>query len=1222
MIRALIFAGVCLFTTVTGAAALGTKSLLTDAATPGVVGLARAGVVAPIIASGNDWPGVLRAAQDLQADVERVTGRKPVFRTGEPAAAPAVVLIGTVGKSSLIDGLIKTGKLNVEAIRGQWEAFVIETVEHPLPGVDRALVIAGSDKRGTIYGIYEISQQIGVSPWYWWADVPAGHRDTLSIKPTRLVVAGPAVKYRGIFLNDEAPDLTNWVRAKFGNVSPQANLNAPANIANYGHEFYTKLFELMLRLRANYLWPAMWNNAFNEDDPANARLADVYGIVMGTSHQEPMLRAQKEWDWRNVKTIGTWNYAKHPDVLENFWREGVRRNRNFESIITLGLRGANDTEMAPGGPEANRALLEKIVGVQRDILRAEVNPAITQVPQLWCLYKEVQEFYEHGMRAPDDVTLLWAEDNWGNLRRLPTGAERSRPGGAGIYYHFDYHGGPRSYQWLNTSPIPKIWDQLSLAKQYGADRIWIVNVGHFKGYEFPLEYFLSLAWDTNRWTNENLGDFTRAWATREFGAEQANDIADVMAKYSKYNGRRKPEMLAPDTYSLTDYREAETVVADYQVIGTKAEEIAKALPAAKQAAFHQLVLFPAKASALVNKLYLAAGRNALYAKQDRASTASQAVETRKLFQQYLDLAGHYNGDFAGGKWAHFMDQPVLGYTTWRDPPKNNLDHLKLVEPVVPEGAALGVAIEGTEAAVPTGVSLPKFDSLNRQRSFIEVFNRGKTPFDFTATASAPWIKLSATERSLRYDQRLWVDIDWSKVPTGTTTGTITIRGAGSDVAVRVEAFNPAEVSRDNLVGFSEGQGVVSIEPEHYSKRTESGANRWMKIEDYGRTLSGMRAVGPVDTPSATPGKDSPSLEYRMYLFTTGPVEVTAITAPTLNFVPDRGVRYAVSFDDEAPQVVTLVPQGYQAQNRNPAWEKSVGDNAHYGRSKHTIAQPGYHTLRVWMVDPAVVMQKLIVDLGGLKPSYLGPPESFRGLVSVRPAADQPVMRSDRNSHLAHIELLAKARAGGISVYFLGDSITRRWGATDYPDFLAHWKKNFHGWNAGDFGWGADNTQNMLWRVQQGELDGVNPKVIVLLAGTNNVGKEPGDDAKVADVTRGIAALVNLCREKAPAATVILMGILPRNDGPVVPTINRINANLAKLADGKTVRYLNINDRLVDASGKLFDGMTVDQLHLSLMGYQVWADALKPVLTELLGPPVATDTAPPPTGDPSAKPRNI
>jgi len=953
------------------------EQIVTDAPVEGGFALVRKDAAAPIFADGAEWPGVLRAARDLQADVERVTGTKPVFATGQPKTMPVALLIGTVGKSALIDRLVDSGKLNVDAIRGRWEAFLVQVVEHPLPGLDRGLIIAGSDKRGTIYGIYELSQQIGVSPWHWWADVPARRQAELFVRPAGLVDTGPSVKYRGIFLNDEAPDLTNWVRAKFGNVTPKANPNAPANVANYGHEFYTKLFEVMLRLRANYLWPAMWNNAFNEDDPENARLADEYGIVMGTSHQEPMLRAQKEWDWRYQKTLGSWNYAKHPDVLENFWREGVRRNRNYESLVTMGLRGANDTEMAPGGPAANRALLEHIVDVQRDILRAEVNPDITKVPQVWCLYKEVQEFYDAGMRVPDDVTLLWAEDNWGDLRRLPAAAERGRSGGAGIYYHFDYHGGPRSYQWINTNPLPKIWDQMSMAKEYGADRVWIVNVGHFKGYELPLEYFLSLAWNTGRWGPDDCTTFTRRWVAREFGSQHAAAIADILAKYAKYNGRRKPELLAPDTYSLTDYREAETVVDDYRAIAIQAEEIARALPENRRDAFYQLVLFPTKASALVNELYLAAGRNALYAKQGRASAGAQAVEVRRLFRQFLDLMGHYNGDFAGGKWAHFMDQPVLGYTTWRDPPKNNLDHLKLVEPVVPEAAALGVAVEGSAAAADGEARLPQFDAFNRSRHYVDVFNRGKVPLEFTVTVDAPWIQLSATGGSLGADQRLWVSIDWAKVPAGTAAGTVKIAGAGSEVLVKIEAVNPTAITRDTLEGFVEANGYVSIEPEHYTRATEAGANRWFRIGDYGRTLSGMKAWGPVDAPSATPGKDAPCLEYRMYLFTPGEATVTAITAPTLNFIPDRGVRYAVSFDDEAPQIVTLVPAGWKAVREGQRdWEKSVADNAHVGRSKHAIAQPGYHTLKIWMIDPAVVMQKLIVDLGGLKPSYLGPPESF------------------------------------------------------------------------------------------------------------------------------------------------------------------------------------------------------------------------------------------------------
>ncbi len=961
-------------------AALGEPSLRADAADGGAVVLAQAGVVAPLIASSDDWPGVRRAAGDLQADLERVTGHKPAFLATPPSVASDVILAGTVGHSALIDDLVRRGLLNVDALRGQWEAFVIETVEKPLPGVERALVIAGSDKRGTIYGLYEVSQQIGVSPWYWWADVTPEHRDFLAIKAGRFLSGSPAVKYRGIFLNDEAPDLTNWVRAKFGTAPVSANPPVPAGIANYNHEFYARIFEVMLRLRANYLWPAMWNNAFNEDDPDNARLADEYGVVMGTSHQEPMLRAQKEWDRRYLRTSGTWNYAKQPDLLENFWREGVRRNKNFESIVTLGLRGANDTEMAPGGPAANQALLEKIVDRQRGILHEEINPDLTKVPQLWCLYKEVQDFYEAGMRAPDDVTLLWAEDNWGDLRRLPTAAERTRSGGAGVYYHFDYHGSPRSYQWINTSPLPKIWEQMSLAAEYGADRIWIVNVGHFKGYEIPTEFFLNLAWNPRRWNGANLDEFGRQWAAREFGPEHATEIAGIVARTAKFNGRRKPELLAPDTYSLVNYREAETVVADFKSVAAQAERLSDGLPVTKRDAFYELVQFPARAGALVNELYLAAGQNALYAAQGRASANDRAAVVRSLFQTDLNLMANFNGPFAGGRWAHFMDQTHLGYTTWRDPRANSLDAIKLVAVEPPPAAALGVAIEGLPSAWPGAsepAALPQFDSLNRQRYYVEVFNRGQAAFDFTAASSAPWIILSATHGRVGADQRLWVTVDWERAPAGTTGGRVTVAGAGTVVVVGVQ-LSKAAVTRDALVGFAEDAGYVAIEPEHFTKQTECGPNRWVRIADYGRTLSGMRAEAPVDAPATVPGKDSPCLEYRMHLSKAGLAQVTAITAPTLNFIPGRAVRYAVSFDDEEPQIVTLVPAGYRAQNGNHAWEKSVSDNAHQGQSRHAMAASGEHVLKIWMIDPGVVIQKILVDLGGLRPSYLGPPETFRG----------------------------------------------------------------------------------------------------------------------------------------------------------------------------------------------------------------------------------------------------
>src|SRR6266478_5157804 len=761
----------------------------------GEFSLVAGNAVATLYVDSADFPGVIRAAGDLQADIQRVTNRNALTAHDEKGLGSNAIIVGTIGKSKIIDQLIRDRKIDANLFAGKWEAFLIQVVPNPLPGVASAVVIAGSDKRGTIFGIYDLSDQIGVSPWYWWADVPVQHHDELFVKPGIHVQGPPAVKYRGIFLSDEAPSLTGWVKEKYG---------------QYNHEFYTKVFELLLRLKANYLWPAMWNNAFNEDDPLNAPLADEYGIVMGTSHHEPMLRAQQEWK-RHGK--GPWDYSKNAEVLTEFWSQGIERNKKYESIITLGMRGDGDLPMSES---ANIALLEKIVADQRKIIADRVNADLSKVPQDWALYKEVQEYYEKGMRVPDDVTLLWCDDNWGNLRRLPTPEERKRSGGAGIYYHFDYVGDPRSYKWLNTISIAKIWEQMNLAYHYGADRIWIVNVGDLKPMEFPMEFFLTLAWHPEKWHKEKISEFTRLWVERQFGPEFAPEIADVLSKYTKYNGRRKPELLEPSTFSLVDYREADSVFADFQAAVAKAEEIYAKLRQNQRDAFFELVLYPTKASAIVTELYITAARNQLYASQGRASANELAAAARALFQADADLSAHYNHTLAHGKWDHMMDQTHIGYIFWNQPPVNAMP--KVTEIEVPAPAQLGVAIEGSASAWPGSPgepSLPPFDLFNQQRRYIDIFNRGREPFVFSATTSVPWIVLSESQGTIEKERRVWVSVDWSKAPLGSSNGTVKIAGAGSEIIVMVDAFHPKEPERDSLDGFVESNGYVSIESVHY-----------------------------------------------------------------------------------------------------------------------------------------------------------------------------------------------------------------------------------------------------------------------------------------------------------------------------------------------------------------------------------------------------------------------
>lgn len=944
------------------------ENLVSRTAQPGAFPLVAAERAEPLCYDLDDHKGVIRAIGDLQTDIERVTGKRPELSTGGSASGYSVI-IGTLGRSKMIDSLVASGKLDVADVRGKWESFVTATVAKPLPGIDQALVIAGSDKRGTIYGIYELSEQIGVSPWYWWADVPVKKHNEVYILPGRYTSGEPAVKYRGIFINDEEPCFGPWAREKFGGVNSK---------------MYSRMFELILRLRGNYLWPAMWGKAFNEDDPENPRLADEYGIVMGTSHHEPMTRAQAEWTkHRSRFGNGQWNYATNEEGLRKFWDEGIRRNKDYESVVTIGMRGDGDEPMVRGGDmAANVRLLENIVADQRKMLAEILNPDVKQVPQLWALYKEVADYYDHGMKVPDDVTLLWCDDNWGNIRRLPTSQERERTGRAGIYYHFDYVGSPRSYKWTNTNPLPKIWEQMNMAYAYGADRLWVVNVGDLKPMELPIEFFLRMAWNPKAMTKERIEVFTRKWAEREFGPEYAESIADIVSKYAKFNGWRKPELLEPNTFSLVHYREAERVSAAWRAITAAAERINEQMPPESRDAFFQLVLYPIKASGTVAELYIATGRNRLYAAQGRVSANAQAERVRQLFRQDQELTDAYH-QLNGGKWNHMMAQTRIGYTSWRDPQTNIMPRLNEVTPSQSE--SLGVAIEGSESAWPRESNpavLPPFDSLNRQTRWIEVFNRGSGAFSFSVNANQPWVRLSDTSGSVDPDQRIQVDIDWDRIPVGENEAIITVsRTEDLSVQIHLTAIRSEIYTRQNIAAFGGLTGPTAIAAESATNNIAAGGNRWEKIPDYGRGPSGM-AVFPVTAASISPPKDSPRLEYPVFTARAGEIHVDMITGPTLNVQPDRGVRIAVSFDDQPPQIIDAFEgQSFADPSRRGDlsappirdWHRWVRDNARTLKSTHQISEPGVHTLKVWMVDPGVVLEKLIVYSEQLPNSYFGPP---------------------------------------------------------------------------------------------------------------------------------------------------------------------------------------------------------------------------------------------------------
>lgn len=916
------------------------------------------GKASTILVEKNDYPSVLRAVKDLQKDIHKVSAIEPKI-IHERVTEKEVIIIGTIGKSKVIDQLIYDGKLDVAEVTGKWESFVIQAVQQPFPNVETALVIAGSDKRGTIFGIYDISEKIGVSPWYWWGDMPVQHQDDLLIKEGIYKQGEPSVKYRGIFLNDEGPSLMAWVRS---------------NYPDFTHKFYEKIFELTLRLKANYLWPAMWDNTFYEDDEQNAVFADHYGVVMGTSHHEPMMRPHG--DWKKHRN-GPWDYSLNEEVLYDFWEEGVNRSKDYENIITLGMRGDGDEEM--GGEltfEEKIQLLEKIITDQREMIANHVDTDVTKVPQLWALYKEVQDYYEHGMRVPEDITLLWGDDNFGNIRRLPTEEERERSGGAGIYYHVDYVGGPRSYKWINTVPLTKIWEQMHKAYEYGADRIWILNVGDLKPMEFQLEYFLRMAWNINDFTKDNSWDYSVAWAKRQFGPEYAEDIAHVITQYSKFNGRIKPEQLVDvPIYSWENYGEAEKILEEYYEITNLAESIYEKLPEELKDPFFQIVLYPAKASKIVTELYLKAEKSRLYAKQERVSANIAAREVELLFEEDSELSFDYNKRTSLGKWNHMMDQTHIGYTYWQQPEENTMPEVARVEPR--QVAKMGVYENGEL----------KFDCFTKRPAYIEIFNKGLHPFTFTIEANKQWIHVPSNEGVIVTEKKIMVEIDWEQVPVGEAVkGELIVIGSeGSTYKTPVIVSNPAEPKADELEGFVETDGYISIEAEHYTNKKDTTEACWGRIPGHGRTLSSM-AIFPVTAESVTSNfENSPCLEYKMFLVNPGSVEVNLLVAPNLNFMEGKGVRIGISFNDQPVQIVDAVKYDKNGGFNYDDWADSVIFNIREVKSKHQLKNKGYHTLKVWMVDPIVALQKIVVDTGGVKPSYLGPPESFyKGKMDEKP----------------------------------------------------------------------------------------------------------------------------------------------------------------------------------------------------------------------------------------------
>ena len=801
-----------------------------------------------IVVSRTEDKAILRAADNLVLDFERVTGNKPAL-SDVPQSARTII-IGSLD-SPFVNQMIQRGKFDPSELKGCREKYLIQTIENPLEGVDDALVIVGSDRRGAVYGIYEISEQIGVSPWYDWADAPVVRQDDLSIARGSYTAGEPAVRYRGIFLNDEAPCLTGWVKHTYG--------------TDYGdHRFYERVFELILRLRGNYLWPAMWGWAFYEDDPLNSKVADEMGIIMGTSHHEPMARNHQEWA-RRRNQYGVWDYGTNKKVIDKFFREGIERAKDTEDLITIGMRGDGDAAM--GGTEGHDdeyvpdypyliKMMQRIFDNQRRIIKEVTGKPASQRPQVWALYKEVQILYEKGLRVPDDVIILLSDDNWGDVRKLPNAEERKHPGGWGMYYHVDYVGAPRNSKWLNVTPVQNLWEQMQLTYEYGVDQLWVLNVGDLKPMEYPITLFLDMAWNPTKFTAENLKDHTRAFCAQQFGDDQAAEAARILNLYSKYAGRITAEMLDRTTYNLQS-GEWKQVSDEFIKLEAEAMRQYMTLPENARDAYFQIILFPIQALANVYEMYYAQAMNHCLYKANDPAANWWADKVEACFARDKFLSDQYNNVMAGGKWKNMMIQKHIGYKIWND-------------------------------------SFPE-DTL---------------PMIF---------RIDETE----------------KLPSGFT--------------------------------FSADEGCVIMEAPHIYSKQNSAEGSWTLIEDMGRTLGGV-ALMPYDVPV-----EGAKLTYRMKIPSdVKKVTVHIATKSTLAFHDKEGHSYRVGFKGaESVDRCFNARLNEDPENVYSIYYPTVAKRVAVEKIELSLPEgASVYDLEIQPLDPGIVFEKVIVDFGGYKDSYL------------------------------------------------------------------------------------------------------------------------------------------------------------------------------------------------------------------------------------------------------------
>ncbi len=944
------------------------------------------------------FKGVRLIADTVAEDIEAVSDVKPEIRNaiGE-CKAERVILMATVEKSALLDRLEEEGKLSLDQIRGKREVYFMKRIASPFAEsavIKELFIIAGSDKRGTIYGMFRLSELCGVSPLIYFGDAIPEKNDEPSITLSDVIVSKePSVKYRGFFINDEWPAFGNWCTEKFGDINAKA---------------YRKIFELLLRLKGNYLWPAMWNSSFSEDGPglANAELADTLGVVMGLSHHEPMCRSGVEWQrkYREYGTDSTWSFVSNAEAITKFWEEGILRNKPFENVVTIGMRGENDSKLMPEDAtlKDNVEVIRKAIRTQHQLLKKNWNPELKEVPRMLAIYKEVEDYYFgdetcEGLKDWDelqDVIFLLSDDNYGHVRALPTEDDRNHTGGYGMYYHFDYHGGPISYEWTNCNRLTKTWEQMTQAYEAGVREMWILNVGDLKGVEYPLCYFMELAYDYESWGSSALNKtelFVKKWIDVQFGsrltAEQKQKMEAVLEGYTRWNAARSPEAMREGIYHPVHFRESERVWNEVNRIVETAETLHNELSGPALITYQSMIYYPAIASMNLVLMYLEAGLNKELAKRGCVYANSFAKRAQKRIADDARIVEEYH-NCNGGKWNHIMSSAHTGFRVWDDHDWT-YPTTETVLPV-PGGKAV-VSFRGSEryhlgAHWQDNGPLVNddFTRPDAEEAVLDIDSRGNVSFLYEITFDCPW--LLCTEKSGRVEigeeGRKTVHFSINRAAlTGKEEAACKLRiifdnGQKTESNLLFKAENAAiECAKDVRYLFVERQGYCAIRAEHFSEKRDVDGKGFAVVDFLGREGAAVKAFPPMET-YADAGS-APYIKYSMITEKSGTYRLAMSLLSRNPAVKGGRMRFSVSVGDGAPQDILVVSREYNTDCHFREWGDGVLDHARTITTEVSL-QKGRNDIYVYAGEPGVILEKLILYPAGkeLPESYFGPEESY------------------------------------------------------------------------------------------------------------------------------------------------------------------------------------------------------------------------------------------------------